>query len=167
MNAKIYNGNIQPNHKEYKIWVNDEGLIKTWNGTEWVEQSGTGDDNGGSGGSGTGSSLKYLPKYYSIDWSVADEDWTIVLEDENGNRIASTVKGGFLIAAYIPPLEIKAFSFLPVGFSNPNTFDWNCFETLESVIDYIDRQTDFSISMNGIKEISEEEYYSFDNNSLE
>ena len=37
MNAKIYNGNIQPNHKEYKIWVNDEGIIKTWNGTEWVE----------------------------------------------------------------------------------------------------------------------------------
>lgn len=37
MNAKIYNGNVQPNHKEYKIWVNDEGIIKTWNGTEWIE----------------------------------------------------------------------------------------------------------------------------------
>ena len=47
MNAKIYNGNVQPNHKEYKIWVNDEGTIKTWNGTEWIEQS---------GGSGNGSS---------------------------------------------------------------------------------------------------------------
>ena len=53
MNAKIYNGNIQPNHKEYKIWVDDDGIIKTWNGTEWVEQSGTGDDNEGSGGSGS------------------------------------------------------------------------------------------------------------------
>ena len=164
MNAKIYNGNVQPNPKEYKIWVNDEGIIKTWNGTEWVEQSG---GSGESGGSGSGSDSKYLPKYYSIDWSVADEDWTIVLEDGNRNRIASTIKGSFLIAAYIPPLEIKAFSFLPVGFSNQNTIDGNCFETLESVIDYINRQTDFSISMNGIKEISEEEYYSFDNNSLE
>ena len=40
MNAKIYNGNVQPNPKEYKIWVNDDGLIKTWNGTEWAEQNG-------------------------------------------------------------------------------------------------------------------------------
>lgn len=37
MNAKIYNGNVQPNHKEYKIWVNNEGVIKTWNGTKWIE----------------------------------------------------------------------------------------------------------------------------------
>ena len=47
MNAKIYNGNIQPNHKEYKIWVNNEGIIKTWNGTKWVGQIGTSDDNEG------------------------------------------------------------------------------------------------------------------------
>ena len=62
MNAKIYNGNIQPNHKEYKIWVNDEGIIKTWNGTKWVEQSGTSDDNGsGSGTGGEGdSNIEYL-----------------------------------------------------------------------------------------------------------
>ena len=40
MNAKIYTGNVQPNHKEFKIWVNDEGLIKTWNGQKWVECSG-------------------------------------------------------------------------------------------------------------------------------
>lgn len=51
MNAKIYNGNVQPNPKEFKIWVNDEGLIKTWNGTEWVEQS-------GGSGSGSGESAK-------------------------------------------------------------------------------------------------------------
>ena len=37
MNAKIYKGNIQPNPKEFKIWVNDEGTIRTWNGTEWIE----------------------------------------------------------------------------------------------------------------------------------
>lgn len=51
MNAKIYNGNVQPNPKEYKIWVNDEGIIKTWNGTEWIEWSG-----------GSGSDIsKYKP----------------------------------------------------------------------------------------------------------
>ena len=60
MNANIYNGNIQPNHKEYKIWVNDEGIIKTWNGIEWIEQSGTSDDNGGGSGSGGSDSWKYV-----------------------------------------------------------------------------------------------------------
>ena len=57
MNAKIYNGNVQPNHKEYKIWVNDEGVIKTWNGTEWIEST-------SSGGSGSGgddnNSFEYI-----------------------------------------------------------------------------------------------------------
>lgn len=61
MNAKIYNGNVQPNHKEYKIWVNDEGIIKTWNGTEWIEQSGT------SGGSGNGSGESFVWEYYKIN----------------------------------------------------------------------------------------------------
>lgn len=56
MNAKIYNGNVQPNHKEYKIWVNDEGIIKTWNGTEWIEQSG----GSASDSSGSGDNYTYL-----------------------------------------------------------------------------------------------------------
>ena len=49
MNAKIYNGNVQPNPKEFKIWVNDEGIIKTWNGNEWIEQSGASSDGSGEG----------------------------------------------------------------------------------------------------------------------
>lgn len=57
MNAKIYNGNVQPNPKEYKIWVNDEGIIKTWNGTEWIEQSG---GSGSGNGSGSGDEWVYL-----------------------------------------------------------------------------------------------------------
>ena len=65
MNAKIYNGNVQPNHKEYKIWVNDEGIIKTWSGTEWIEQS---------GGSGNGSSSgESIVKYYEVNASVAGD----------------------------------------------------------------------------------------------
>lgn len=35
MNSKIYYGNTQPNSKEFKIWVNDEGVIKTWDGNKW------------------------------------------------------------------------------------------------------------------------------------
>lgn len=32
MNTKLYIGNVQPNPKEFKVWVTDEGIIKTWNG---------------------------------------------------------------------------------------------------------------------------------------
>lgn len=133
------------------------------NGAEGMIRRG-GASSGGLG-NGSGSSLKYLPKYYSIDWSVADEGWTTVLTDGNLNRVAATAKGGGVIAAYTPPSEIEAFSFLPVGFQNRSTFDVTFFETLESVIDYIKTVFGVTISMNGIKEISEEEYYSFDNNN--
>ena len=164
MNAKIYNGNVQPNHKEYKIWVNDEGIIKTWNGTEWIEQSGGGE----SGGSGSGSGLKYLPKYYSIDWSVAEEGWKEALKGGTFpfTEIAATAKSGNFITSQdgTTPEGIEAFSFLPVGYHNGSKV--NLFETLESVINFF--KTDFSIhiSMNGIKEISEEEFYSFDNHNV-
>ena len=163
MNAKIYNGNVQPNHKEYKIWVNDEGIIKTWNGTEWVEQSG---GSGESGGSSNGSNLKYLPKYYSIDWSVADEMWKTAVNggEMPPTKIVATIKSGGLITPsdFNNPETIEAFSFLPVGFQDYNTFNVTIFETLESTIDYFKTRFNITISMNGIKEISEEEYYSFD-----
>ena len=132
------------------------------NGAEGMIRRG-GASSGGSGESSGG--LKYPPKYYSIDWSVADEGWTTVLTDGNLNRIAATAKGGGVLAAYIPPFDIEAFSFLPVGFQNRSTFDVTFFETLESVIDYIKTVFGVTISMNGVKEISEEEYYSFDNNN--
>ena len=59
--------NVQPNHKEYKIWVNDEGIIKTWNGTEWIEQSG---GSGESGGSGSGSGEASTVEYWSMNWDI-------------------------------------------------------------------------------------------------
>lgn len=64
MNSKIYNGNVQPNPKEFKIWVDDEGTIRTWNGTEWIEATA----GGGSSGSGEANA-----KYYHIDWDKAVE----------------------------------------------------------------------------------------------
>lgn len=60
MNAKIYNGNVQPNPKEFKIWVNDEGIIKTWNGTKWIEQSGGSGESGGSGSGSEGSKYEFV-----------------------------------------------------------------------------------------------------------
>lgn len=37
---KIFYGDIQPNHKEHKIWINSKGIIKTYDSTKgkWIEQ---------------------------------------------------------------------------------------------------------------------------------
>lgn len=116
-----------------------------------------------------GGGLKYLPKYYSIDWSVVEEAWKEALKGGTFpfTEIAATAKSGNFITSQdaTTPEGIEAFSFLPVGFRNESTFDVTIFETLESVIDFLKTAFGIPISMNGIKEISEEEYYSFDNNN--
>ena len=118
---------------------------------------------------GSGSGLKYLPKYYSIDWSVADEGWSTVFTSVFMSMV-STLKINGMIFAYttndINAEAIDAFSYLPVALKEHGASDTSFFETLESVIDYENRALSASISMNGIKEISEEEYYSFDNNNV-
>lgn len=128
----------------------------------WNYKSVVAKDSNNTGDSGSGSGSKYLPKYYSIDWDIAEEGWIEVLKDASAHSVASTAKGGGVIAAYIPPIGVEAFSFLPVGVKRPSESDVTFFETLESVIDFLKASFDISISMNGIKEISEEEYYSFD-----
>ena len=35
MSSKIYYGKIQPNSKEYKIWVDVKGVIRTFDGQKW------------------------------------------------------------------------------------------------------------------------------------
>lgn len=65
MNAKIYTGNVQPNPKEYKVWVNDEGVIKTYNGETWVEQSGASSGDGDGNGSGNEGENKFGMIYLS------------------------------------------------------------------------------------------------------
>ena len=115
-----------------------------------VSQS-SGSSNGGS----SGGSLKYLPKYYSIDWSVADEGWKSALKGGlvPPTEIAATVKSGGIITSSdtSAPEYLEAFSFLPVGFQNRSTFDVILFETLESVIDFFKTYYSIPISMNGIK----------------
>ena len=107
-----------------------------------------------------------MPKYYSIDWSVADEMWKTAVNggEMPPTKIVATIKSGGLITPsdFNNPETIEAFSFLPVGFQDYNTFNVTIFETLESTIDYFKTRFNITISMNGIKEISEEEYYSFD-----
>lgn len=150
---KIVYSDIQPNAKEAGIWVNTtDGNVKIEKDGKWVDDS------------GSSSGLKYLPKYYSIDWSVAEEGWKEALKGGEfpPTEIAATIKSGNFITpldATEPEVSVNAFSFLPVGYHNGSKV--NLFETLESVIDFFKTDFSISISMKGIKEISEEEYYSF------
>lgn len=173
MNAKIYTGNIQPNPKEYKIWVNDEGVIKTWNGTEWIEQSGE------SGGTAS----KYAPRYFTIDWDKADIGWRPLLgflNDEINNEIymylsfAASVKIVFenrvVITSSIPNgyEMVTAFSFIPLYAPTDIGLGVDQIKTIEDYIiaakfvlkNFVGVET--NLSMDGITEITEEEFYKID-----
>lgn len=52
MNNNIYKGSIQPNPKEYKIWIDDNNEIKVWNGGQWNLSSGS--SSGAGSGAATG-----------------------------------------------------------------------------------------------------------------
>lgn len=42
MNNNVYKGDVQPNHKEYSVWIDSKGVIKTFDGNEWKVSSGGG-----------------------------------------------------------------------------------------------------------------------------
>lgn len=145
MNAKIYNGNVQPNHKEYKIWVNDEGIIKTWNGTEWIEQS------GGSGESGSGSSsndaetLYYKfdePQYIGND--VDEGKYPDVFAHLRHNGVGRVQYGstqflqGIIGPAFSNPIYIDAFAFIPFAFKQTTLDELTILNTYEDVRNMID-----------------------------
>lgn len=167
MNAKIYNGNVQPNHKEYKIWVNDEGVIKTWNGTEWIEQSG---GSGESGGSGSGSGEIYTTKYYKFKSNFDRYDLGI---DNFVNAISElqcfTIKGVWdneiVVAAnndlnyfYKSAQKLIAFSFTPQLISRPEAnFIKYCY-TLDDLNGLFSISTEVIPLFTDFEEITEEEY---------
>lgn len=98
MNAKIYNGNVQPNPKEFKIWVNDEGVIKTWNGTEWIEQSGGSGESGG--GNGEASTIEYLD---ISDWETiipGQRTRVNIIQFSNLSRIEMDGEKGVVCSAF-------------------------------------------------------------------
>lgn len=35
--SKVKFGKTQPNPKEYKMWIDDDGVIKTFDGVKWDE----------------------------------------------------------------------------------------------------------------------------------
>lgn len=67
MNSKVYIGNIQPNPKEFKIWVNDEGVIRTFDGDKWNKVEG-GSSNGDGGSEDTPSTpTPELPAFVGFE----------------------------------------------------------------------------------------------------
>lgn len=150
MNAKIYNGNVQPNHKEYKIWVNDEGAIKTWNGTEWIEQSGgSGESGGGGSNSGdSGSSGDKLIYYEVTDGTAVDSpDYQTV------QSVAASVKiliegVGYIFGKFwrsdasgdneIPYLKAFAFAPIDVDVEADNQKVYTNFQDFETVCQNMD-----------------------------
>ena len=157
MNAKIYNGNVQPNPKEFKIWVNDEGIIKTWNGTEWIEQSGGSGESGGSGsGSGSGGGVKYY--------------------DCENSPIRDSITGFCVLAKRLFENEIKIGTLYTLDGSNYNTpnlavsIDFNLeicevgkVETIRERMETLfGMSVEKAFAQYGITEITKEQFYNLE-----
>ena len=138
MNAKIYNGNVQPNPKEYKIWVNDEGIIKTWNGTEWIEQSGTSSGESGSSDNESSSGDDHVI-YYSFGEPVYGYKFqqygitpiTHVRAEYNGKYMYGSyleveMKFGAMTQSAYP--DACMFSPMTVRVSGGNWVTYTCYE---------------------------------------
>ena len=91
---KVYQGNIQPNPKKYKIWVDDKGVIKTYNGSEWIENS----TQGGSGSdSSDGSQIYVIEDFVSLYYGqfiTQDEFDALKNAIESGKFIMAKEGGG-------------------------------------------------------------------------
>lgn len=157
MNAKIYNGNVQPNPKEFKIWVNDEGTIKTWNGTEWVENT------TGEGGSGSGDSESW--KYVDITnyTSTEKENLLQILPQLVRIKVSDNqhlvVCGGVLYYAgteFVNTVNAIAFN-ASAKITLGDGFD---FVTIKESYDFMVEVGAISIPFEELAFITEEEFYS-------
>ena len=153
MNAKIYNGNVQPNHKEYKIWVNDEGIIKTWNGTEWIEQSGG--SGSGSGTSGEGSALRYFDtSKMEINAIAAVQYFSVILK--------GTINGStYFIGAGTAMMMASSFTVsdcIAICTNVPMTFETGEILTFEEVCN----KYNITNEMLAVGEITKEQFYNLE-----
>lgn len=133
-----------------------------------------------SNSGGVGNSSKYAPRYFSIDWDKANEDWKNLLSFEmTMYKTVSLIKVNFgygiAIDAYGINLDayrhVLAFSFCPVYMGEFYINELGIGEhsghinTIEDAIFIINKIKEVSgeqplnISMNGITEITEEEFY--------
>lgn len=136
------------------------------------------------GSSSSGSSSKYAPRYFSIDFEKANVDWQklmIISSELLPFKMAASYKyfssNEPIISANGYPetnnLTTYSFSYIPLCVNSEfiNVFELNNiqegFKSLEEVIHIINiiaPKVSFSInlSMEGITEITEEEYYKID-----
>lgn len=133
---------------------------------------------------GGGSVSKYAPRYFKIDWNKASEDWKYVF---SGNyegkdfiffvfRFASTIKSNFdwetgdasIVASQWSKPDSFSYNILYIPNSIKNNLGINynfcSFEQIIEVVNKIGVLTAFpvNLSMEGITEITEEEYYNID-----
>jgi len=132
-------------------------------------------------GSSSGSSSKYAPRYFSIDFEKADETWIDLFNVNNDTykvlQPFSTVKiaddGLPLITQYgtvAPITYVKAFSYIPCCIPNYLHEEFNLpykgivtFEQCIEIINIIGSGIGIpQITLDGITEITEEEYYKID-----
>ena len=131
---------------------------------------------------GGGSVSKYAPRYFKIDWDKASEDWELVLSldgnlDNIGLIISSSNKINFSsfigIVNYPMAKEhaklIIAFSYLPIsvnlsssGIPLTGITDFNTLVELLPIFLKNLGVNDINLTMEGITEITEDEYYKID-----
>ena len=131
-------------------------------------------------GSSSGGSSKYAPRYFSIDWAKCSEEWLKVFDIANDTYIGmqpfASVKvshGEIVIISSYGTFSdavsaVKAFSYIPcyaknVGlpFNIPTdifTFE-QCIEVINSLLPMMGQSI---LTLDGITEITEEEYYKID-----
>lgn len=116
---------------------------------------------------------KYIPRYFKIDWEKADEDWKSIIGYNNTDKytlfykVTSSYKivnsNGVMIVNYPPEktgvLMVKAFAYHPTGVNVDIPYLSKNILSFEDTIEFLKQFFKFNLSMNGITEITAEEYY--------
>lgn len=135
--------------------------------------------------SGRGNS-KYAPRYFKIDWDVASEDWKIIVSGTLSNDyydhtpcIANLIKLNLpyedkIFNIVVTPLSVDgelpvfvdyliAFSYQPIISLNVEETEGVNIMTFEENIETINSKLGwkYNLTMEGITEITEEEFYNF------
>lgn len=141
------------------------------------------------GGSSGESSSKYAPRYFSIDFNVADEGWKYLLSIKDminptqdnitfniGAIYKTIVDENIKIITAYPFItnilnSVTQFSYVPLYISDSIAGSFGIkggFLTFEDIITNMPKvlivllEKEITLSMNGITEITEEEFYKID-----
>lgn len=148
--------------------------------------------SGGNSGNTSGSSSKYVPRYFSIDFNIADEGWKSLLSIRNVNNIINDdnittsigsiyklilVEDNMVSITTYPFTSLNGnkkfyFSYIPLyiderlsGSLNINKYGFLEFEDIIEIMPILLEtlyEKNITLSMNGITEITEEEFYKID-----